>query len=103
MTVHFFHQVRDVAAGHGFSVFAAQEDEHKAFGTGLNSDSQLGEQLSPDNVPLKMLIRPAPISLPLFSSEYVVKVACGRLHSLFLTNNGRGKQSITFLQTKLYI
>jgi len=42
--VYFAFQVTDIAAGYGFTVFAAKSKKSSSqlFGTGLNTDSQIG-------------------------------------------------------------
>ena len=82
-------KVKDVAAGYGFSLIASStiENPAKVFGTGLNTNYQLGHQVTHEgNQKLEMLTRPAPIQLPIHSSVHVIKVAAGRSHSLFLTD-----------------
>ncbi|KAI1280408.1 putative E3 ubiquitin-protein ligase HERC4 [Halotydeus destructor] len=81
----------DVAAGYGFTVFAANErkSDYKLFGSGLNTDSQIGCHLGEENVPLQVLIKPTPIQLPLQNKERVLRVACGRSHTVCITNEGR--------------
>lgn len=40
------HKVKDIAAGFGFSAFSVKSNgQNKVFGTGLNTDSQIGEFL----------------------------------------------------------
>jgi len=84
-------QVIDVACGYGFTLIAVKSDERgndQVFGTGLNTDSQIGYHAPHRGHPLEFLIEPAPISLPLKSpnSTKVKQVACGRAHSLVLTD-----------------
>ncbi|KAH7645080.1 williams-beuren syndrome chromosomal region 16 protein-like protein [Dermatophagoides farinae] len=86
--------VYDVAAGSGFTVIAATYDgsTHVLFGCGLNTDSQIGFQSNQSNEPLICVAEPVPIDLPLNNSnkknmEKVVKVACGRAHTVCLTNH----------------
>lgn len=89
-------KVIDVAAGAGFTVFAAtlKNSPHILFGCGLNTDSQLGHQATQGGgEPLLAVANVVPIKLPLESSnspdkEFVHKVSCGRAHTVCLTNLG---------------
>lgn len=82
-------EVRDIAAGHGFSLFAAKSNEtdYTIFGCGINPYLQLGRQEF-QGKRMDCLIVPVPIPLPLNQKEKVVKVAAGRNHSLALTTSG---------------
>ena len=81
--------VRDVAAGHGFSLFAAtsKKSSHSVFGTGVNTYNQIGWQEFGGSR-LTVLIEPVPVHVPLSSNQRVEKVAAGRCHSLVLANPG---------------
>lgn len=84
-------KVEDVACGYGFTIFSALEDKvkssHRVFGTGLNTDFQLGYQCVRKGHPLEVLTEPVPIALPLRSeATRIVKVACGRSHTVVLTD-----------------
>lgn len=87
--------VSDVAAGAGYTVIAAtaRDNTHSLFGCGLNTDSQLGLQQTQDQKPLICVHNLAPIVIPLDPKENVIKVACGRAHTICLTNTGNGKFS----------
>jgi hypothetical protein len=84
-----------MACGYGFTVVAAtaKDTEHKLFGSGLNSNSQIGyHQDQTTREPLDRLARPAPIHLPLKNKEErVCKVACGRAHTILLTTENTRK------------
>ena len=63
-------QVTKVASGYGFTVAAIKTNEqHKIFGTGLNTDSQIGYHAPRIGHPLEMLLSPAPIYIPYKSLE----------------------------------
>lgn len=109
--------VYDVAAGSGFTVIAATYDgtSHVLFGCGLNTDSQIGCQFNHSNEPLVCVAEPVPIDLPLDSTkrnrqnaEKVIKVACGRAHTVCLTNHANGKclylikANLSYLQISVY-
>lgn len=83
--------VRDIACGYGFTVIAARthDTEHKLFGCGLNTDSQIGCHIGPKRKePMILLSDWVPIKLPLSSDKVEVKkVACGRAHTVCLTTN----------------
>jgi len=92
--------IDNVACGYGFSVFAnKQANTIKVWGCGLNTDSQIGfhkgqpkkkkdRHIDVDRVSYKYLMEPAPIALPLKSDKTrVIDVACGRAHTLILTND----------------
>ncbi|XP_045131422.1 RCC1-like G exchanging factor-like protein isoform X2 [Portunus trituberculatus] len=83
------HKVVDLACGYGFTVFAVKDKSGPScYGTGLNTDSQIGMHEPRSGHPLGMLISPAPIELPVQEPDRVVKVASGRAHTVMLTNNG---------------
>lgn len=92
-------KIYDIAAGYGFTVIAAtyKKTSHLLFGFGLNTDSQLGVQFNQQNEPLSCVANPVPINLPLNDQqtsakiqEKVIKVSCGRAHTVCLTNFSNG-------------
>ena len=89
--VRFFRDfnVKDVAAGHGFSLFAVSSSKtsHTLYGTGVNTFNQLGWQEF-GGKRLTVLIEPCPVHLPLSPGQKVERVAAGRCHSLVLVNPG---------------
>lgn len=87
------HTIYDAAAGSGFTVVAATERDtsYSLFGCGLNTDSQLGLQMSTPGKPLICIANMVPINLPLAHKERVAKVACGRAHTVCLTNRANGE------------
>lgn len=102
----FMLQVTSVACGYGFSVFSIKSKSgYQVFGTGLNSDSQIGKEYhielfkTDSNLvndlghhainkghPLELIIEPVPIHLP--TTDHISQVACGRAHTVILTNTG---------------
>lgn len=89
--------VTDIATGYGFSVFAVKRsDGETLFGTGLNTDSQLGLQQKGYGAATKnldLLIYPAAIRLPRLTEETdedmsVECMSAGRAHLVVLTKNG---------------
>ncbi|KAK7084561.1 Williams-Beuren syndrome chromosome region 16 protein [Halocaridina rubra] len=83
-----YYKVVDIACGYGFTVFAVEDCEQAScFGTGLNTDCQIGTQEPRQGNPLGMLIAPAPIEVPLNKSSNILKVACGRAHTVMLSDN----------------
>lgn len=88
-------QVIDCASGYGFSLFACkrENDNISLFGTGLNTDSQLGFHKlgGVTNKPMEEMIYPAPIFLPKANEDeniQIVKCAAGRAHSVVLSSDG---------------
>ncbi|XP_046362557.2 RCC1-like G exchanging factor-like protein [Haliotis rufescens] len=84
-------KVQSVACGYGFTVFAARTPSgHKLFGTGINTDSQLGYHEYPrgSGRVLDIIVEPVPISLPLLSPDTtrVRDVSCGRSHTVVITD-----------------
>ncbi|ELU01947.1 hypothetical protein CAPTEDRAFT_158323 [Capitella teleta] len=79
-----------LACGYGFTVFIGQRDSKPvAFGTGINTDSQLGFQEYPKKSGriLDYVIQPVGIDLPLENSETkLLQVACGRAHTVIVTD-----------------
>lgn len=114
-------QVIDAAAGYGFSIFAVEPTEehgnYTLYGTGLNTDSQIGyhKHNGKTNKPLELLLYPAPIELPRQSPgeiHRVVKVECGRAHTVVLTekgivftlgNNSYGQCARTIIEDENYL
>ncbi|XP_033099714.1 RCC1-like G exchanging factor-like protein [Anneissia japonica] len=87
----FEEKITDVACGYGFSLFSSNgPTSSKLWGTGINTDSQLGyhEKQVNRGKNLEYLLAPAEIHLPLKRprSTRVIQVACGRAHSLVLTD-----------------
>ena len=89
------YEIKDVAAGYGFSIFVVKsvDDSISLFGTGINTDSQIGyhKHSGLTNKPIELMIYPAPIILPKISEDeklQAVKAATGRAHTVVLTENG---------------
>jgi RCC1-like G exchanging factor-like protein len=86
--------VTQVACGNGFSLMVVAGDSRfkgdKVYGTGMNTQSQLGIHQVGNGDYLKFIIEPNLISLPLYAPQSVSisRVACGRAHSLVLTSEG---------------
>ncbi|XP_022083354.1 RCC1-like G exchanging factor-like protein [Acanthaster planci] len=85
-------KITSVACGYGFTLLASNTLEiTKVWGTGVNTDSQLGFQ--PKSVEkeegMDYILYPVPIDLPLTRprATRVTQVSCGRAHSLILTDN----------------
>lgn len=88
-------EVINISAGYGFSVFVVKsnEDGVSLYGTGINTDSQIGYHKHPGltNKPIEILIYPAPIHLPKTSEDeklQATKAATGRAHTVILTDTG---------------
>ncbi|KRZ68782.1 Williams-Beuren syndrome chromosomal region 16 -like protein, partial [Trichinella papuae] len=81
-----------IACGVGFSLFICRERGTKltaAYGTGLNTYSQLSSQPhSPANHTMRCVVEPKVLPLPLSYPEKtrVTHVSCGRAHSLVATD-----------------
>ncbi|XP_058461098.1 RCC1-like G exchanging factor-like protein [Malaya genurostris] len=85
----------DLAAGYGFSVFAAKcTNGRSLWGTGINTDSQIGYHKlgGQQRKPFELLIYPAPVEFTSVegnnSQVEIVKVAAGRAHQLALAADG---------------
>ena len=87
-------EVLDISAGYGFSVFVVKsDDEVSLYGTGINTDSQVGyhKHRGVTNKPIEILIYPAPIFLPKKTDDEKLqakKAATGRAHTVIVTDNG---------------
>ncbi|XP_053200632.1 RCC1-like G exchanging factor-like protein [Panonychus citri] len=82
-------KVKDIACGHGFTVFAAeaQSCQTQLFGCGVNTDNQIGYHLMSCKE-LVLITKPAAINFPANTVDLKVKqVACGRAHTIVLMNN----------------
>ncbi|EHB17074.1 Williams-Beuren syndrome chromosomal region 16 protein-like protein [Heterocephalus glaber] len=84
-------QISSAACGYGFTLLASRtKDVTKVWGMGLNKDSQLGfHQSRKDKTRgYEYVLEPSPVALPLDRPQEtrVLQVACGRAHSLILTD-----------------
>ncbi len=90
----FSAQVLAVACGYGFSVFVCKTKQgSQVFGAGINTDSQLGYQRGSHRQTTDYVIRPSLVPLPQVKPEKtrLVQAACGRAHTLVLTEEGQGQ------------
>ena len=91
--------INNIACGYGYSIFSTpNKDIVKLWGCGLNTDSQLGfhkgvkskkaKDVDIDKESYRYLMAPAVIPLPLGKPEKarVIDIACGRAHTLVLTD-----------------
>ncbi|XP_023818108.1 RCC1-like G exchanging factor-like protein isoform X1 [Oryzias latipes] len=83
--------ISSAACGYGFTLLASStKDVSKVWGMGLNKDSQLGFQRTQRSRhhSYHYVLEPSPVALPLKEplQTRVVQVACGRAHSLILTD-----------------
>lgn len=86
------HQISSAACGYGFTLLSCNtKDLTKVWGMGLNKDSQLGFQRTQHDryKSYDYVLEPSPVALPLAKPQRtrVVQVACGRAHSLILTDS----------------
>ncbi|XP_074045449.1 RCC1-like G exchanging factor-like protein [Macrotis lagotis] len=84
-------KISSAACGYGFTLLSSQtQDITKVWGMGLNKDSQLGFHRSRKNKNrgYEYVLEPSPVPLPLDRPQEtrVLQVACGRAHSLVLTD-----------------
>ncbi|CAK9828632.1 RCC1-like G exchanging factor-like protein [Anthophora retusa] len=84
------HDVTDIACGYGFTAFAIRsKDKNIVYGSGINTDSQLGFREEDKKFNSGLIMEPRPINLPIKdSSTKVIDIAAGRAHLLVLTNEG---------------
>lgn len=83
------HKVVEISCGYGFTVMAGYSNRthHSVFGTGLNSDFQIGYHCIRKGKPLEILSQPLPIPLPLHNNTTkATKVSCGRAHTIIVTD-----------------
>ncbi|ENN74303.1 hypothetical protein YQE_09274, partial [Dendroctonus ponderosae] len=83
--------VETAAAGFGFTALSVNsKTDVKLYGTGLNTDSQIGYHAIRTGHPLGILYYLQPISLPFRDPENskILKLAAGRAHLLVLTSEG---------------
>ncbi|XP_038052104.1 RCC1-like G exchanging factor-like protein [Patiria miniata] len=109
-------KITSIACGYGFTLLASNTlQTTKVWGTGINTDSQLGFQ--PRSIEkeegMDYILAPVPIDLPLTRprATRVAQVSCGRAHSLILTdnegvfslgNNAHGQCGRTIIETENY-
>ncbi|XP_044285998.1 RCC1-like G exchanging factor-like protein [Varanus komodoensis] len=84
-------KISSVACGYGFTLLSSRKtDLTKVWGTGLNTDSQIGyHQSRKDRTKgYHYVLEPSPVPLPLDRPQQtrVLQVSCGRAHSLVLTD-----------------
>ncbi|XP_023419489.1 RCC1-like G exchanging factor-like protein isoform X3 [Cavia porcellus] len=89
-------KISSAACGYGFTLLSSRtKDITKVWGMGLNKDSQLGFHRSrKDKVRgYEYVLEPSPVALPLDRPQEtrVLQVACGRAHSLILTDGEGGR------------
>lgn len=79
----------DVACGYGFTLVAGvfKGTGHTALGFGLNTHSQIGYHAPRAGFSLEIIASPSPVFIP--TSTPIVKVSCGRSHSLLLNQEGK--------------
>ncbi|XP_068988938.1 RCC1-like G exchanging factor-like protein [Bombus flavifrons] len=84
------HDVTDITCGYGFTAFAVKsKDKNILYGSGINTDSQLGFNEKDKKFPNGLITEPRPINLPIKdSSTKVLDMSAGRAHLLVLTNEG---------------
>ncbi|XP_077295793.1 RCC1-like G exchanging factor-like protein [Arctopsyche grandis] len=90
MTFGEVYDVTCITCGYGFTAFGVKsKDRYQLFGTGINTNSQIGFHDPRKGHPLETLLLPAPIRLPLInpSETRVVGVSAGRAHLAVLTND----------------
>ncbi|XP_020861348.1 RCC1-like G exchanging factor-like protein isoform X3 [Phascolarctos cinereus] len=85
-------RISSAACGYGFTLLSSQtRDITKVWGMGLNKDSQLGFHRSQRGKSrgYEYVLEPSPVPLPLDRPQEtrVLQVACGRAHSLILTDS----------------
>ncbi|XP_062341068.1 RCC1-like G exchanging factor-like protein isoform X2 [Osmerus eperlanus] len=100
------HQITSAACGYGFTVLSSNtKDLAKVWGMGLNKDSQLGFQRTQHDrhKSYDYVLEPSPVALPLDKPQKtrVVQVACGRAHSLILTDSEGGLGHLDMSATPL--
>lgn len=80
------YNVSVIACGYGYSLFGAIDSDHLVYGTGLNSDSQIGYHDVRHDSPLGVLLQPRPMHLPLGNASRVSHISGGRAHAAILTS-----------------
>jgi len=91
-------KIYEAACGYGFSIFLVQSTSGcSVWGTGINTDSQLGYQIGivqkkkkQNRQGLDYLTRPHKINLPFLDpiNAMPMQASCGRAHTLIQTNEG---------------
>lgn len=81
-------KLADVACGYGFTLVAGvfKGTDHSVLGFGLNTHSQIGYHAIRAGCPLEIIATPSPVFIP--TKTPIVKVSCGRSHSLLLNETG---------------
>ncbi|XP_035135520.2 RCC1-like G exchanging factor-like protein isoform X3 [Callithrix jacchus] len=109
-------KISSAACGYGFTLLSSKTtDVTKVWGMGLNKDSQLGFHRSRKDKTrgYEYVLEPSPVPLPLDRPQEtrVLQVACGRAHSLVLTdregvfsmgNNSYGQCGRKVVENEIY-
>lgn len=84
------YNVTNICCGYGFTAFAVRSNDNNIlYGSGINTDSQLGFHESDKKFTDDLITEPRPISLPFQSSSAkITDMAAGRAHLLILTTEG---------------
>lgn len=85
-----------MACGNGFSLISISNSihfkGHNLFGTGINTQSQIGVHQAKNGEYFKYILQPVPIQLSLdrkINEKFRINdLTCGRSHSIVLTNHG---------------
>lgn len=90
LTFGEIHKVVDIACGYGFTAFAVKSnDTNILYGSGINTDSQLGFSDLDKKLAEDLITNPRPVNLPIKdASTKVIDIAAGRAHLLVLTTEG---------------
>ncbi|KAK6630329.1 hypothetical protein RUM44_004996 [Polyplax serrata] len=106
--------VTDIAAGYGFSAFSVKKkNQCKVYGTGLNTDSQIGFHYRKKDSYLEIVLVPLPIPLAFKWPEKtkIKNLAAGRAHLVIVTdlegvfilgNNSYGQCGRTVIENENY-
>lgn len=81
--------VTQIAAGFGFSAFAVNtSSQNKVFGTGVNTDSQIGYHTARRDCPLGIVLSPVPVGIRFQkpTKTKVTSIGAGRAHLIVSTD-----------------
>nr|XP_018901900.1 PREDICTED: Williams-Beuren syndrome chromosomal region 16 protein-like isoform X1 [Bemisia tabaci] len=93
LRIHFAYQypITKMACGYGFTIFGtAKGCKEKVFGSGINSDGQIGYHDPRRNNPLCLVLAPVPVYIPYKSPKTVeiLQLSAGRAHCAILSTEG---------------
>jgi len=82
-------KITDVSCGYGFTAYVINDKNlDSLYGTGINTYGQIGQHYTAEGNFYEGIYEPRPIKVPLEAGDRIVKVSCGRGHTVALSRRG---------------